>query len=390
MEIKAVIGANWGDEGKGLMTHHFSQEAANDNKKAIVVCNNGGAQRGHTVVTSSGLRHVFKHFGSGTFDGADTYLPKDFILNPMIFIKELGELNDMGYHPNVYVHPQCVWSTPYDMLLNQVIEDSRGINRHGSCGVGIWETILRTSYKTSEEYRRYSHIEDLNYYDPSVIYNFVLNIKNKYCKEKLRDCNVPDEWMKIISSDGLFNHFMLDLYSMLSYIRIVDTRYLNNYDTVIFENAQGLMLDTKYSKDVNTTTPSNTGIKNVLKNIHRGNLCYSDVEICYVTRTYSTRHGVGFLPNECNSDCINSTIYDQTNQHNDYQGELRYGKLDYDSLFSRINTDFHSVKLSDQWHCSVGFTHSNEAPISLPDYIVNAQNKFYESDNEKSVKLLDK
>ena len=80
MEIKAVIGANWGDEGKGLMTHHFAMESANQNKSTIVVCTNGGAQRGHTVVTPNGLRHVFHHFGSGTFDGADTYLPKDFYI----------------------------------------------------------------------------------------------------------------------------------------------------------------------------------------------------------------------------------------------------------------------------------------------------------------------
>ena len=43
-DIKIVIGANWGDEGKGLMTDYFSQKP-----NTIVVCSNGGAQRGHTV-----------------------------------------------------------------------------------------------------------------------------------------------------------------------------------------------------------------------------------------------------------------------------------------------------------------------------------------------------
>ena len=82
-DIKIVIGANAGDEGKGLMTDYFSQKP-----NSIVVCSNGGSQRGHTVMTPDGIRHVFHHFGSGTFNGAVTYLPKEFIVNPLIFVQE--------------------------------------------------------------------------------------------------------------------------------------------------------------------------------------------------------------------------------------------------------------------------------------------------------------
>ena len=49
--VKVVIGANFGDEGKGLMTDYFSYEAKKNKKSCIVVCHNGGAQKGHTVVT---------------------------------------------------------------------------------------------------------------------------------------------------------------------------------------------------------------------------------------------------------------------------------------------------------------------------------------------------
>ena len=53
-DIKIVIGANFGDEGKGLMVDYFSQKP-----NSIVVCSNGGAQRGHTVTTPNGIRHIF-------------------------------------------------------------------------------------------------------------------------------------------------------------------------------------------------------------------------------------------------------------------------------------------------------------------------------------------
>lgn len=95
-DIKIVIGANFGDEGKGKLTDYYTKNADN----CIVVCSNGGAQRGHTVLKSDGTRHVFHHFGSGTLNGADTYLPEDFILNPLVFREEWEELKKLGFAAN--------------------------------------------------------------------------------------------------------------------------------------------------------------------------------------------------------------------------------------------------------------------------------------------------
>lgn len=138
--IKIVCGANFGDEGKGLMTDYFCHQATSKGENCIVVMSNGGAQRGHTVVTPDGIKHIFKHFGAGTFAGAATYCPEEFIINPMTFRKEYDEL---GYLPRTYIHRNCKWTTPYDMFINQIVEETRDNKRHGSCGMGIWETICR-------------------------------------------------------------------------------------------------------------------------------------------------------------------------------------------------------------------------------------------------------
>ena len=301
----------------------------------------------------------------------------------MTFIQELEDLNKLGYNPNVYVNPECVWSTPYDMLINQITEDLRGNKRHGSCGMGIWETILRTK-SPCNKFNRYSKIKDIKFFEPSIIYNFVLGIKNDYVNMKLKDYNVPDEWEKILSSDGLFFHYIQDLFSMSKYIKIADTDFLNYYDTVIFENAQGLMLDAAYGDDIRNTTPSNTGIKNIKKNIIDGNLKYENVEICYVSRTYTTRHGAGFLPNECGKNKIGDNIFDITNQYNGNQGNLRYGILNYNDLFNRVNKDFLTGRNSKKWECSVSFTHANERDLLLPDSLLKSVDNVYESDNEFS------
>ena len=74
----------------------------------------------------------------------DTYLSGDFILNPMLFCKELDNLRrEWWLQPKVYINHNCKITTPYDMLVNQIVERARGDQKHGSCGIGINETVLR-------------------------------------------------------------------------------------------------------------------------------------------------------------------------------------------------------------------------------------------------------
>src|ERR1700675_846017 len=89
----AIIGANYGDEGKGLITDYL---AATSLKTTVVVRANGGAQAGHTVITPDKTRHIFSHFGAGLFSGSDTYLAKHFVCNPILFWKEEKQLVARG------------------------------------------------------------------------------------------------------------------------------------------------------------------------------------------------------------------------------------------------------------------------------------------------------
>ena len=61
----------------------------------------------------------------------------------MIFCRELDELEKLGMKPKVYINRNCRITTPYDMIVNQALERQRGDGRHGSCGLGINETVER-------------------------------------------------------------------------------------------------------------------------------------------------------------------------------------------------------------------------------------------------------
>ncbi|HMW43766.1 MAG TPA: adenylosuccinate synthetase, partial [Plasticicumulans sp.] len=140
MHAHAVIGAGYGDEGKGAATDRL---AAMLGPRALVVRHNGGAQAGHTVVAPDGRRHVFGHVGSGSFAGVPGYLSEYFVASPILCLRELAALASLGVQPQLYVDAGCAVTTPYDMLLNQAVEAARGAGRHGSCGVGFGETIER-------------------------------------------------------------------------------------------------------------------------------------------------------------------------------------------------------------------------------------------------------
>lgn len=374
MVIKVVIGANFGDEGKGLMTDYFCHQSTLRGEKTLVVLHNGGAQRGHTVVTPDGNRHVFHHFGSGTLVGADTYLSEEFVLNPMIFRQEWEELESMKAIPKVYVNHTCRVTTPFDMILNQIIEESRDNARHGSCGMGIHETMIRDVcnypiemwFDSSDEAKRY----------------YLKEIRN-YLSERLLDFGInkiPDNWKEIVNSDLLIENFISELNFMGRNISIRFDRFIEYYDCVAFENGQGLLLDQNNTAYYPHLTPSNTGIKNSLKIIAEMR-CKPDIEVCYVTRTYLTRHGAGRLDGECDKQEINPDMQDLTNVPNPHQGTLRYAKLIEKSLEERILKDFEPARKYGA-KLSLAITHENEYDYVFSNTFKKNFDYIYYSDGE--------
>lgn len=349
INMQVVIGSNWGDEGKGQVTDYLAHKAISSKKSCLVVLCNGGAQRGHTVTTPDGLRHVFHHFGSGTFAGADTYLDSRYILNPMTFRKEWNELKALGFTPKVYVSPFCKWSTPYDMFINQILEESRGDKRHGSCGMGIWETEVRYS-----EYRFMEHrFREIRTVSRDILRDFLKGIRDNYLISRLRSegvSGVPIEWVGIVYSDNVIENYLDDLEFMLGHVRLIGSKnssgFIRNYKNVIFEMGQGLMLSDINSDNVDNSTPSLPGLYLPLLIAGEAGQDKKNVEVYYVTRSYLTRHGAGTLPGECSKGDINVSMTDKTNVPNPFQGSIRYARLTSEQmglLIDRTLSDYEAM-----------------------------------------------
>ena len=317
MTVKVVIGSGFGDEGKGLFTDYL---ATSDS----TVCRfNGGAQAGHTVETSAG-RHIFHHFGAGTLKGANTHLSRFFIHNPYFFLKERQELIEkFGIDPVVTADPRGLVTTPYDMMLNQMAEEARGTARHGSCGIGINETIKRhEAYPIA--------LEMLND-DPRRLNDILYEIRHNWVpvRAKALGLTITPIWQTRIDNLNILTSYF-DAISQIN-IRLLFDDDLST-KSLIFEGAQGLLLDENH-RFFPYVTHSHTGLHNVMMLAKENGL--TSLDVFYLTRAYATRHGAGPFPHETPDVQYN----DLTNVPNDWQGNLRFGLLDLDLLNESIEND---------------------------------------------------
>jgi adenylosuccinate synthase len=326
MKATIVIGANWGDEGKGLMVDYLADKMGRED--CLVVRYNGGVNAGHTVVTPEGQRHVFHHFGSGTFVGSPTYLCTNFIVNPLLWQEEAMELQELGLSPILAMSQNSMVTTPYDMLLNQEIERARGDARHGSCGLGIDETLTRNGNYPLHVLHLH---KDIPAHLEAVRANFIKEWERRLKRP------IPDTVSEILNSEELVKKFAYACSEMLSSVRLTNfNAESKGRHHIVFEGAQGLLLDksnTEMAPHLTSSSTGSVGPRQMCQNIGA-----EHTTVIYVTRSYMTRHGAGPFPSESASLHYN----DDTNREGEFQGKLRFGTLDVDLMRKHISRDYNS------------------------------------------------
>ena len=338
MNVHMVIGAGFGDEGKGTIT---AEIASKNPLETLVILNNGGAQRGHSVL-HQGKVYNNKHFGSGSCFGSSSFFGPMFILDPMQFTQEYTQ-NLMETKPVIYRHVACRWVTPFDIIANQSEAVLKEI--HNTCGMGIWKTIQRYNMSTLQK-----AVGEAYYIKPFD------NFMELPYEERVKYLNEIADWYKKIGHytpeynafledselrSGLIDHFIRDCEFMYNSTKAVDNYdFVKFYKTVIFENGQGLAIGDDGHDNVNKT-PSYTGLKALdSKLISHINSFIESFTIHYVSRTYETRHGDDFHFKSVDRKKISSYIEEDANNHyNQWQGEFKYGPLNNMLLTQRILND---------------------------------------------------
>lgn len=315
----AVIGNNYGDEGKGLAVDYLTLSGHN-----LVVRHNGGAQAGHTVDREDG-RFVFHELSSGSFNGADTYWANTFFPDLYKLEEEISDFSKVSSNKvKIYASPSCFITLLYDVYINQKREELRGEDKHGSCGMGIWEATKRSQngFGVTLGEIRSSTVSELA--------SKLSQIEADYVSSKIAKFGIS-EYLNL----DTFEYAAILKAALEKYVVLVDDErsFLMSYDNVVFEGGQGLLLDEERSDLWPHTTCSRTNLSNPAMILSSHGIKLD--EAIYVTRTYLTRHGAGPF-NEDPDLCFE----DATNIPNPWQDKLRFGRFDSaSSLIERAVKD---------------------------------------------------
>lgn len=320
MEVKIVLGHAFGDEGKGVTVQWLCKEAIAQGKKPIVIRFSGGAQAGHTIV-NNGIEHVCSSFGSGVLLGVPTTYTEDFYFDPICFMNEYRVLKEKGIVPEYYLPRYGRVVTPVDTLVG--IDDKK-VRKDGTCGKGIYKAFKRQGC--------YVPIQGQSaaaetHYDHAVQY-YKYDAGDEYRKSFIESFKAAD------SNGDYFNRSMW-----------------NDYDILIFEGTQGLLLDMDCGFYPHVT-PSRVGLNGVP-------CCFlKNAEVYLVTRTYLTRHGNGYVPvAPCAFDLSRKR---ETNIKNEFQGEFKIGAFEVDMLnmaYQRHRID--NVIAKENIKLNLVFTHTD-------------------------------
>lgn len=360
MKTFAVIGKNFGDEGKGLVSAslclHYGEK--------LIIKHNGGAQAGHTVEISGAdkkdgeieksTRFIHHQIGSGAELGADTLFSETYCPDLYQLSNEMEDFHKLyGFLPAIYSEENTPITIIDDVLINMALESHRGDNRHGSCGMGINECRERMNAGFVLT------VSDIKNNSVEWVCDRLKSIREQHTQQRVETLGL--EITAEFTDENIIENYAEEIKRNAEYVNIakVDRNWLEQYDIIVFETGQGLLLDEFYLKYAPYLTTSRTGACNPARFLDKRGLKLD--EIIYVSRSYVTRHGNGPLPYECTREDLRGVQHDRTNEPNEWQGTIRYAyHPDYENFFEAIDSDILDCTSIYDAVISLAITHLSE------------------------------
>ena len=320
MRTIAVIGKNFGDEGKGFACSRLASSL----KNALIIKHNGGGQAGHTVEDPEGKwRFIHHQIGAGAEYHVPTLFADSFMPDLFQLGKEVKAFTELfGFRPILYSEKNVRVTTVEDVLLNMGAEVARGKNRYGSCGMGIEECVQRNAAGYGIT------VEELAGWSKQDLVDRLKQIRKEYTGRRAKILGIypSNPYYEMLNNETVLENFVIEVKVNVNLLTLVDAdrKWLEEFQHLIFETGQGLLLDQDYEAYAPHLTSSKTGIHNPTIFLEKRGLSLE--EAIYVTRPYVTRHGNGPLPSEVKRSELPGVGEDLTNQPNEWQGILRYAR----------------------------------------------------------------
>jgi adenylosuccinate synthase len=287
MPVIVVIGAQWGDEGKGKVVDLLAEQAR------VVVRFSGGDNAGHTIVNPVG-KFALRLVPSGIFYPQTTcIIGNGVVINPAVLIEEMDLLNQRGVATdNLVISDRANLIMPYHVLLDGLEEESRGGRAIGTTRKGIGpvfaDKVARLGIRTGDLLDKETLLERLR---PVLDYKNVILTK-VYGAESL-------------SLDEVYKQYCQYGERLAPHIRETTTimdEALNRGELVLLEGAQGTLLDPDFGTyPYGTSSSSVAGQASIGAGIGPTRIN----AVVGIFKAYCTRVGAGPMPTELEDETGN-------------------------------------------------------------------------------------
>ncbi len=285
MSIRVVVGAQWGDEGKGKIVDHLSKEAD------FVVRYQGGANAGHTL-KFDGKKVVLHLIPSGIFNGdAKCIIGNGVVIDPQALLEEIENIESMGFElqGRLFISNAAHIILPYHQILDKVKEEHRGDDAIGTTGRGIGPAYVSKVSRVGIRAADLFHPEILkdkietNLAEINKALEFIYDEEPLDPKPILDDAlEAADKLCPYISNTGNILH-----------------RAIEKGENILLEGAQGSLLDIDHGTYPFVTSSSPTS----------GGACTGSGipptaidKVMGISKAYCTRVGNGPFPTELNDE----------------------------------------------------------------------------------------
>ena len=279
--VIAIVGANWGDEGKGKMSDILSKDAN------VVVRYQGGANAGHTIVNEYG-KTALHLLPSGIFrENVINVIGQGVAFDIKAFFSELDEIKSKGMkNPNIVVSDRVQILMPYHIKLDELEEERLGKASFGSTKSGIAPFY-------SDKYAKIG-IQVSEIYDDEYIKNRLTNIltaKNKsiaalYGEDK--QINIEEMYEYLINFRDKLKPYLCNT------VKLLNDKIKNN-ETIILEGQLGTLRD--LDNGIYPFTTSSSPLAG-FGTVGAGIPPYEIKKIYAITKAYSSCVGAGAFTTE--------------------------------------------------------------------------------------------
>ncbi len=281
MHSRVVVGCQWGDEGKGKIVDLLAGDAD------MIVRFQGGANAGHTVIID-GEKFILNLLPSGIFrEGKKCVIASGVVVDPRKLLDEITELKQHGISATgrLFVSGKAHVVFPYHKFMDQYLEQARGTGSLGTTKKGIGPAYTDRVARTG--IRMYD-ILDEHYFKDRL--NEVLKIKRIGIPDadSIEELSVENNFQFINNIADSIREYITDTSQLI-------IKSLSNKESVLFEGAQGSLLDVD-NGTYPFTTSSNTFLGGLF--VGCGIAPFIPDESIGIVKAYTTRVGAGPFPTE--------------------------------------------------------------------------------------------